>query len=34
MKNLEIINYLNNMIENTKYIRKKEVLLYIKNNSK
>ena len=34
MKNLEIINYLSNMIENTRYIRKKEVLLCIKNNSK
>ena len=34
MKNLEIINYINNMIENTKYIRKKEVILHIKNHSK
>ena len=30
MKSLEIINYINKMIENTKYIQKKELLLNIK----
>lgn len=34
MKSLEIINYINTMIENTKYIRKKEVILHIKKGSK
>lgn len=29
MKSFEIINYLNEMIENTKYIRKKTTLLDI-----
>lgn len=32
MKNLEIISYLNRMIENTKYIEKKEVLINVKTN--
>lgn len=32
MKNFEIINYFNKMIESMKYIEKKEVLLSIKSN--
>lgn len=32
MKNLEIISYLNRMIENTKYIKKKEILINVKTN--
>ena len=31
MKNIEIINYLNRMIDTTKYIRKKHVIVSIKN---
>ena len=32
MKNIEIINYLNKMIEDTKYIEKKEKILSMKTN--
>lgn len=32
MKNLEIISLLNKMLEDTKYIQKKEILTHIKNN--
>ncbi len=32
MKNLEIIRYLNKMIDATKYIEKKEMLLSMKTN--